>query len=285
VEGRAETEPKLIAQGRSVEPSYFATMRIPLLAGEMCRNAETASAMVNRSFANQYFGGSAVIGRHITLPTNAYTPPTVVRGIVGDARENGLDHEPVPTLYWCFGSYQPGTYFLARVHGRPEAMTESVRRKIHELEPRRSVFGLVPLSTLISDAYAENRLRTILLIFFAVTAVSLACVGLYGTLSYLVKLRQREVGLRLALGAMRVQIVRQFLVQGLLVTLAGCVAGLALGALTERFLAGMLYGVSPSDAGTLGGVVGMVIAVSAMASLIPAVRAARLEPMEVLREE
>jgi putative ABC transport system permease protein len=137
----------------------------------------------------------------------------------------------------------------------------------------------------ISDAYADNRLRTILLAFFAVTAVSLACIGLYGTLSYLVNVRRREVGLRLALGAVRTQIVRQFLAQGMRVSVLGCVAGLALAAGFARLLSGMLFGVSAWDAVTLGGVVIAVLAVSVIASLLPAIRAARLEPMQVLREE
>jgi ABC-type antimicrobial peptide transport system permease subunit len=164
-------------------------------------------------------------------------------------------------------------------------MAETIRRKIHEIEPRRSVYDLTPLGDHISDAYAENRLRTILLAFFAITAVSLACVGLYGTLSYLVNVRQREVGLRLALGALRMQIVRQFLAQGLSVALLGCVAGLALTAVFGRLLSGMLFGVSAWDAATLGGVVATVLAVSVLASLLPAIRAARLEPMQVLREQ
>jgi len=285
VEGRDESLPKMIALGRGVSPSYFSTMQIPLLAGEACRDDQPNASMVNRSFVSRYYPAESPIGRHLAVPGNAYIVTGVVNGIVGDARENGIDREPVPTIYWCSAPNQPGSYYLVRTHGSPAAMIETVRRKVHELEPLRSVYGLSPLTTLISDGYAENRLRTILLVFFAMTAVSLACVGLYGTLSYLVKLRQREVGLRLALGAMRAQIVRQFLAQGLVVSAVGCVAGLGLGAATERFLAGMLYGVSASDGPTIAGVVGVIVAVSAMASLIPAVRAARLEPMDVLREE
>lgn len=287
LDGRAEAEPKMLAEGRTVSPGYFATMRIPLLAGEMCRlQPNSLSMMVNRSFANAYLPGTSAIGRHLgQMPLNPYLPNAVVRGIVGDARETGLDHEPVPTVYWCSAYMQPGLHFLARTHGDPMTMAETVRRKLHEIEPLRSVYGLSPLSEHISDAFAETRLRTVLLTFFALTAISLACVGLYGTLSYLVSMRQREVGLRLALGAVRAQIVRQFLGQGLRVALLGCGAGLALAAAFTRLLAGMLYGVTPWDGLTAGGVIAVVMAVSLAASLLPAMRAARVEPMQVLRNE
>jgi len=137
----------------------------------------------------------------------------------------------------------------------------------------------------IDNAFAENRLRTVLLAFFALTAIALACIGLYGTLSYSVNVRQREVGLRLALGALRGQITKQFLLQGLRVTLVGCAAGWVLALASSRILSGMLYGVSPSDILTLSSVILLVIIVAAIASLVPAVRAARLDPMRVLREE
>jgi ABC-type antimicrobial peptide transport system permease subunit len=120
---------------------------------------------------------------------------------------------------------------------------------------------------------------------FAATAVSLACIGLYGTLSYLGRLRQREIGVRLALGAMRRQIVMHFLFQGLRLALIGCIAGLALGLGLSRFLAGMLYGVSPLDPLTYSSVVLLVLVVAALAALAPAVRVAWVEPTRILRED
>ncbi|MDR3702216.1 MAG: ABC transporter permease [Candidatus Sulfopaludibacter sp.] len=284
-EGRAGSEPKMMAQGRVVSPEYFATVGIPLLAGTLCRDEGAAQMMVNRSFADAYMPGTSAVGRHLTQPFDAYLKPALVSGIVGDAREMGMDQAPGPVVYWCWPTAQPGQFFLVRTHGNPRLMAATIRRKMHEIAPARSVYDLTPLTEHISDAYAENRLRTILLVFFAATAVLLACVGLYGTLSFMVNVRQREVGLRLALGAVRGQIVRQFLAQGLVVSLAGCAAGLALSAASGRLLAGMLYGVSATDGITLAGVVATITAVSGLASLVPAVRAARLEPMQVLRDE
>lgn len=284
--GRAETEPKMVAQSRVVTPAYFATLRIPQLAGELCRDdAPVSTAMVNRSFADSYLRTGGAIGQHLIVPGNQYFPPTDIRGIVADARETGLDRDPVPTVYLCFGAAQPGTYFLLRTHGDPKALAETVRRKVHEVEPRRSVYDLTPLREHISDAYAENRLRTILLAFFALTAVSLAGIGLYGTLSYLVNLRRREIGLRLAVGAMRTQIVRQFVGQGIRVGFAGAAAGLGLAAAFTRLLAAMLFGVSAWDAVTMVGVVAGVMAIALAASIIPALRAARVDPIEALRQD
>jgi putative ABC transport system permease protein len=285
-EGRAESQPKIIAESRIGSSGFFATMRIPLLAGEMCpQESNSPGMMVNRLFANTYFGGAGVIGKHLGQSSSPYFPIAVVRGIVGDARERGLDHEPVPAIYYCGLIMQPGLYFLARTQGEPSALGESVRRKLHEIEPTRSVYDISPLTVHLSDAFAENRLRTVLLTFFALTAISLACVGLYGTLSYLVNIRQREVGLRLALGALRTQIVRQFVRQGMVVSLLGCVGGLGLAGAFTKVLAGMLFGVSPYDSVTMIGVIALVITVSMVASLLPAIRAARVEPMQVLRDE
>jgi putative ABC transport system permease protein len=164
-------------------------------------------------------------------------------------------------------------------------MAQTIRRAIHQLEPNRSVFEVLPLADQISEAYAANRLRTVLLVFFAAAAMLLACVGLYGTVSHTVHVRKREVGLRIALGAKRTRIAGQFLFQGLFVSTLGCVAGIAMAAGLIRLASGMLFGVSATDPGTFGAVIALVIAVCVAASLVPAIRAARSDPMEALREE
>ncbi|HUI42154.1 MAG TPA: ABC transporter permease [Terriglobia bacterium] len=296
-EGGTEPDRKLMVESRFVSPAYFATMQVPLLAGELCREPVSSpdrkgaawsslQVMVNRSFANTYFGAAIPMGYHVQLPGNSFVPPPgEIRGVVGDAREEGLNRAPSPTVYWCVSDPDPDPYYLIRARGAPMALAQTLRRKIHEVEPARSVFDVMPLSERLGDAFADTRLRTVLLAFFALTAVSLACLGLYGTLSYFVNIRRREVGLRLALGALRRQVLRQFLLEGLGVAALGCMGGLLLAAAFARLLSGMLYGVSPSDAITLTGVVALMLSVAALASVIPALRAARVEPMQVLREE
>jgi putative ABC transport system permease protein len=286
MEGRADTEPKIVAENRFVSASYFATMRVPLLAGEVCRETDgPPSVVVNRSFANAYFPGSSAIGHHLQALNLGYSGPAEIVGISGDAHETGLDRLPVPTAYWCAPIAEPGTFFLVRTRKAPMTMAETIRHQIHDVDPQRSVYDFAALEQRFSDALAENRLRTILLTFFAATAMSLACVGLYGTLSYSVNVRRREVGLRLALGALRGQIVKQFLLQGLGVSFLGCITGSVLAGAFAHVLSGMLYGVSPSDSATLSAVILLVLVVATVASLLPAIRAARTEPMQVLREE
>ena len=212
--------------------------------------------MVNRLFANTYFGGAGVIGKHLGQPSSMYFPNAVVGGIVGDARERGLDHEPVPTIYYCGLIMQPGLYFLARTHGNPMALGESVRRKLHEIEPARSV-----LRYLAAYCVPFRRLRRKSPAYRAADVLRAYrhLPGLRG--AYTVRsatssnIRQRELGLRLALGALPGQILRQFVAAGeCVLSLLGCLAGArAGGGIFTRVLAGMLFGVSPWDAVTMIG--------------------------------
>jgi ABC-type lipoprotein release transport system permease subunit len=130
---------------------------------------------------------------------------------VGDARERGLDRHAGPVVYWCFSAPNPTPYFLVRTGGEPLALAETVRLNLKKFEPLRAVYDIAPLEERIGDAFTQNRLRTVVLVLFAVTALALACVGLYGTLGYVVSLRRREIGLRLALGALRSDVIRQWL--------------------------------------------------------------------------
>jgi len=283
-EGRSPADVPMIADARLVSSEYFQTMGIPLLAGEHCRPTTTAEGttevIVNRSFTDRFLAGRTAIGLHLA----ANTPLRIV-GIAADARENGVDHDPVPTVYSCFSAGTPSPWFVVRTAGDPMALAADIRRTVYQLEPLRSVYDIAVLDERIGNANAQNRLRTLVLALFAGTALSLACLGVYGTLSYIVSLRRREVGLRLALGAARSGIVRQFVSQGLGISVVACACGLTLSMAFTQLLAGMLYGVTRFDPTTLASVVLVVLIVAALASLVPASRAAFVQPMRALREE
>jgi putative ABC transport system permease protein len=285
VEGEATPNQKIMAGTRVVSPGYFATMQIPLLAGEACpQEAATSSAVVNRRFAALYVPGVTPVGRHVEH-SNPFLSAARIVGVVADAREEGLNREPPAIVYWCHSAPAPAPLFVVRTRTEPMALAETIRRKVHELEPRRSVYEVMPLEERLDDTFSENRLRTALLTSFAVTAVALAAVGLYGTLSYFVSMRRREIGVRMAMGARRGQIASSFLRQGFLVSLTGCIAGIWLAAALGRTMSGMLYGVSPLDLPTFAGVLLLTIVSAVLSSAWPALRAARVDPMRVLREE
>jgi predicted permease len=286
-EGPQDANMRIVADERFVSAGYFATIGIPMLQGQDCEdNSAVNAALVNRSFAELYLAGSPLLGHHIErVESRVQGAPREIRGIVGDAREQGLNAPPAPTMYSCVPSPDPDVYYLIRTQGDPMAMANTIRMKMHALEPNRSVYDVAPLQQHVDDTFAVNHLRTLLLTLFAASAVSLVSLGLYGTISYLVRVRQREIGLRLALGALPRQIAARFVLQGLRVAAIGCAAGLLLGVGLGRWLMGMLYGVSPLDPVTYSGVLLLILAVAALASLVPAIRAARVEPTEVLREE
>jgi putative ABC transport system permease protein len=284
---QATASQKMMADTRWVSTGYFSTLQIPLLQGGACRDGLQGNhVLVNRSFAEKYFPHGPILGYHLeSVPANEFMKPAEIVGVVGDAREEGVETAPQPTVYWCFSAPVPDPYFLIRTHGDPSAMAETLRLKIHALAPSRSVFDLMTLNERLDDRQAENRLRTTLLTVFALTAVALVSLGLYGTISYFARTRRREIGLRLALGALPRQIVRSFLMQGLRVVLIGCVAGLLVGAIVTRLLGSMLYGVSALDPMTYTCVLILTMLIALTACLLPSLRAARVDPSQMLREE
>jgi putative ABC transport system permease protein len=261
-------------------------MQIPLVAGEPCRRRTGAASevMVNRTFAERYLAGRAPspIGLHLVPFANG--GQSVIAGVVADARERGLDREPGPIVYSCFSAPNPTPYFLVRTRVDPATMANQVRFAMKELDPNRAVYELDVLQERVEGAFAQNRFRAILLVVFAGAALVLACVGVYGTLSYAVSVRRREVALRLALGAGQSAVLRQFLFESMRIVGAATVCGLALTMAATRLFAGLLYGVSPNDPLILVGVVAVIVAVSTAAALIPAYRASRVDAMLTLRE-
>ena len=165
LDGGVRPDVKIVASSRVVSAGYNATMRIPVLSGTTCQPEPMLStAVVNRRFAALYLPGSTPVGRHIeAVPANPYTGAVTIVGVVGDAREQGLDREPPPIVYWCNSAPVPTPLFLVRTRLEPMALAEPIRRKAHDIEPRRSVYEMMPLDERLGDTFAENRLRTALL--------------------------------------------------------------------------------------------------------------------------
>jgi putative ABC transport system permease protein len=287
-EAQGDATRPLDADRRIVSPEYFATMGIAVIEGEVCPRQQRdgpRTVLINQAFRSRYLSDwPSPIGLHLAASENLDQGATIV-GVTADARDGGIDRAPVPAVYSCFSTPNPTPYFLVRTHGDPTALAQTVRVTMREREPLRSVYDISSLEERIGGAFTRNRLRTNVLTLFALTALALAGLGLYGTLSYVVNLRRREVGLRLALGAMRTTIVRQFLKQGLTVIAIGCAVGIVLALMATRMLEGMLFGVTPADPIVTAAVIAIVMAVAAVGSLIPAVRASLIDPMRVLRDE
>jgi putative ABC transport system permease protein len=286
-EARQDDERRLVAESRFVSAEYFETMKIPVVEGEACRRQPFGAPrqlMVNRAFRSRYLSAwSAPVGLHLTRGANVANVGTIV-GIVANARDHGIDRSPSPIVYSCFSAPNPNPSFVVRTSGEPTELAQIVRLKLKEREPLRSVYDIAPLEARIGGAFVQNRLRTTLLVFFAITALTLAAVGLYGTLSYIVTRRRREIGLRLALGAVRKVVIRHFLVEAWRVVIVAIVAGLGLSFFFTRLLRGMLFGVSPADPAVLGSVAAIVLVIATLAAAVPAARAALLEPTQILRD-
>ena len=282
---QADEEPEILVDSKNVSPSYFATLKIPLLAGELCAaesDGSYSSAVVNRDFVETYVGGRTPVGRRLRLNSGN---DVEIRGVVGDAREHGMQRAPVPTVYLCEGIAYPGTPFLVRTIGDVENLAPVLRAAMKEADPRRAIYSVTSLDRRLYDAKAGERALAMLFTVFGVSALLLSGLGIYGTLSYTISARRREVGLRLALGAQRSRIVRAFLEQGLRVSLVGISIGVCVALIAGRALTSVLYGISSADVVTLIVVILLVNVVAGAASLIPAFRASRFDPVQALRED
>lgn len=271
---------------RFVSPSYFDVMRIPLLAGEPCRQRRADAVpdlVVNESFAARYFAGRPPLGQ--VVESRGGNVGRIV-GIYGDAREFGADSSPVPTAYGCLSAVAyPPLAFVVRTEGDPEAAIDTIRQRVKALEPARSLYDFMTLEERMGAEYAADRLRAVLIALFATAALALVCLGIYGTLSYVVSLRRREVGLRMALGARRENIVGQFVSRTMRIVGAAVATGLMASLIFSRALSGMLFEISPTDPFVLGAVIVTVMLVATSAALVPALRASRTNPMIALRQD
>jgi len=271
-----------------VDGDYFKTVGLRLLEGRFFdasdRHADTRATIVNATMAKRFFPGQSAIGKHWSYggPMDA-TAFTIV-GVVEDARYRSVRETP-PTM-----TYHPAEFDTTEAIGdlemrtaaAPAAMVQSVRAALTELEPRLPVTEIIPFEERVSRDLSQDRLVAELASAFGSLALALACLGLYGTISYGISRRVGELGLRMALGADRATVLRMIMKEALVLVVVGGLVGLPLAFVAARSVGAMLYGVPPADLLSFGAGSLVLIAVAAAAAYIPAHRASRISPMVAL---
>jgi predicted permease len=273
-------------------PGYFATMRIPLISGRVFDERDglkgQPTIIINQAFARKYFPGENPLGRHIQVRLGDDVFDQSVReivGVVGNTRLKGLTDGVQPEYYLPYAqAVVTNPYLVIRTSGNPLAIQDAVRAVVQQMDKGVPVYQVSTLEDYVSKSAAQPRFQTFLLGSFAGMALILAAIGLYGLLSYVVVQRRCEIGVRMALGAQRTDILRHIIRRGLILTLAGVIAGLAIAFVVTQALTGMLYGIGPSDPVTFAAMAAVLLLVSVAASGLPAYRAARMDPNQALRE-
>ncbi len=282
-----------------VTPGYFEAMGIRLLAGRFFEPRDTAESprvmVIDQTLAERFWPDGDAVGRRMWRPTSAedLTNPENaeyidVAGIVETIRMRGLGESGGAGAYYFPRAQEEGWrgHDLAiRVAGDPRALIRPVRSAITALDPELPLFDVQTMDERIDGSLSDRRTPMLLAAGFGVVALLLAAVGIYGILAYLVQLRRREIGIRMAMGSDAAGIFRLVLGDGMLILAAGLIAGLAGAALLRRLIESQLYGVSPLDPGVLAAVAALLAAAALLACLVPARRATRVDPVTALRQE
>jgi predicted permease len=292
LEGRPEVpmaeQPEVAV--REIAPGYLRSMRIPLLAGREISSTDTAErpavAMVSESFAKEYWPAENPIGKHLTLTFYPGIPREVV-GVVGDVKQGGLDMQMTDgTIYNSLEQIgRTRARFVVRATVPPTSLVSAVTSAIHQVDRDQPVTNVETMEDVVDASIFQQRFSMLLLGAFAGLAMLLAAVGIYSVLAYGVRRRVREIGIRMALGAQMGDVLRMVIYDGLRPTLIGLAIGLAGALALGRVVSSMMFGVKATDPATFVAVSGMLAAVALGACVIPAWRAARVDPMTALREE
>ncbi len=288
-------------QWRIVSSRYFSTLRIPLVEGRLFTESETTNTViVNRALARKYWPGRGPVGQQLLiganmLPELGSVAPSTVIGVVGDTREQGLDNDPAPTLYQLYSQAPSGALpivagflpaaFLIRTRTEAPGFLSALDREFVSGPSPLAPIRVRSMDRILIESTARTNFLLALLGVFAALALLLASVGIYGVLSYTVEQRRREIGIRSALGATNSLILRLIVGEGLRVAVAGVVIGLAAAFALSRVMRSLLYGVQPWDPLSFALAASLLLAVAFLACWVPARRAARLDPIEALRDE
>jgi predicted permease len=303
IEGRPKPRPGESpgAVYRIVMPGYFETMRLPVLRGRAMTDRDDARApgvvLINERAAKQYWPGEDPIGKRISFEADQYKLPIwlTVIGVVKNAKQSDWADDIDPEAYLAAlqneGFLGAGSSHVAyltlvvRTSGDPAAMAPTVKKTVWSFDHNLPISDVLTMDRVVADANAEPRFEMLLLGIFAAIALLLAAVGIYGVMSYSVSRRTHEIGIRISLGASRADVLQMVVRQGMVQALAGTAAGVTGALLLSRLMAGMLYGVRPTDPVTFADV-GILLGLAALAATcVPARNATRIDPMAALRHE
>ena len=288
LEGRPELLPRdqPTVQVRQVSPGYLESMRIPVLRGRDVADSDVEVMLVSRSAAKLLWGDDDPIGRNVTLPLMSRTQLRHVIGIVGDVKQGELAEAPAPTVYLYTRERDlSGSTFVLRTSVPPATLAQAAAGVIRAIDPEQPVENVRTMLEVRDERLTSQRFSALLLGLFAAVALVLASVGIYSVLSYIVRGRTREIGIRTALGAQTADVLRLVIVEGMWPALVGVAAGTIGALVSARVLEGLVFGVSASDPLTLAAVGATLALVALIASLAPAYRASRIDPLRVLRAD
>jgi putative ABC transport system permease protein len=289
LEGDSQNNEPAVAERSSVTPDDFHLMGIPLLRGRLFDDSDTDQAprvaVINEAFARAYWRNQSPLGKRFKR-NRAESPWITVVGVIANARTESLAQTEVQKIYLDF--YQTGGKRLAiflRGHLDTAAIPAEVREQVQSVDPTLPVSGGQTLVETVSASLAERRFSMEIVALFALTALFLTALGIYGVISYMVSERTHEIGIRIALGAESSSILQMVLRQGLRLAIAGAAVGLVGALIVSHLIAGLLYGVRPTDPLTFAAVAALFIGVALLACYFPARRALRVDPLTALRYE
>jgi putative ABC transport system permease protein len=293
IEGQGPYEPgrQPLAEFRAISPDYFRTMSVPLVSGRFFTAQDQSNSapvvIVNQALAQRYLPGQDPIGKRIRAIGNDWR--TVV-GVVGDVRESGVTRAAMAAIFLPITQavYAPLTQTMSltiRADGEPEALISSVRSAVKEIDPAQPVFNVKTMEAVVADSVSDRRLNMLLLGIFAAVALILAVIGIYSVMSYTVSQHTREIGVRMALGARPIDVLKLVVGQGMSLTFVGIVIGVAGAFGLTRLMATLLYGVKATDPLTFAVVSAALVIVALLACYVPARRATRVDPLVALRNE
>jgi putative ABC transport system permease protein len=265
-------------------------MGVPILAGRAFTDGDdeeaTRCVIVNEALVRRYFAGQQPVARRITFdryPTAETVWWTIV-GVVPDQKQENLTSEPVPEVYRPQSQWpREPMSLLIRIDAPPTSVVDALRTQVKAVDPQLPVFNIRPMEQVLADSVSRVTFVTLVLALFAAVALIQASVGLYAVIAYSVSLRDHEIGIRMALGARTREVLLMVVRQGMAHVLSGLVLGLGAALGITRFMASFLFRVQPFDPETFGLVSAVLLAVGFLACYLPARRAARVDPMRVLR--